>query len=52
MFIMGVIRTDMCCEVHQAMTELSRSDHTTSEPHVDLGVSRKSRDFIVLVKII
>ena len=41
-----------CTEVHEAMTEPSGSKHTTSEQHVELGTSRKSRDFIDLVKII
>ena len=34
------------------MTELSGSKHATSEQHVELSSSRKSRDFIDLVKII
>ena len=41
-----------CAEVHEAMTEPSGSKYTTSEQHVELGTSRKSRDFIDLVKII
>ena len=39
-------------EVREAMTELSGSKHTTSEQHVELGTSQKSRNFINLVKII
>ena len=30
-----------CAEVHEAMTELSRSKHTTREQHVELGNLKK-----------
>ena len=50
--LLWVLSGHKCAEVHEAMTELSGSKHTTSEQHVELGTSRKSRDFIDLVKII
>ena len=50
--LLWVLSRHKCAEVHEAMTELSGSKHTTSEQHVELGTSRKSRDFIDLVKII
>ena len=50
--LLWVLSGHKCSEVHEAMTELSGSKHTTSEQHVELGTSRKSRDFIDLVKII
>ena len=40
-----------CAEVKEAMTELSGSKHTASEPQVELGTLRESKDFIDLVKI-
>ena len=39
-------------EVHEAITELSGSEHTTSEQYFGLGTSQKSRYLIDLVKII
>ena len=50
--LLWVLSGHKCAEVHEAMAELSGSKHTTSEQHVELGTSRKSRDFIDLVKII
>ena len=50
--LLWVLSGHKCSEVHEAMTELSGSKHTTTEQHVELGTSGKSRDFIDLVKII
>ena len=50
--LLWVLSGHKFAEVHEAMAELSGSKHTTSEQHVELGTSRKSRDFIDLVKII
>ena len=50
--LLWVLSGHKCTEVHAAMTELSESKHTANEQHVELGTSRKSRDFIDLVKII
>ena len=44
--LLWVLSGHKCAEVHEAMIELSGSKHTTSEQHVELGTSRKSRDFI------
>ena len=50
--LLWVLSGHKCAEVREVMTELSGSKHTTSEQHVELGTSQKSRDFIDLVKII
>ena len=50
--LLWVLSGHKCAEIHEAMTELSASKHTTSEQHIELGDSRKGRDFIDLVKII
>ena len=41
-----------CCDIHEAIAELSGSKHTTSETHIELGTTQKTQDFIDLVKII
>ena len=50
--LLWVLSEHKYAEIHEAMTDLSTSKHTTSEQHIELGDSRKGRDFIDLVKII
>ena len=50
--LLWILSGHKCAEVHEAMIELSGSEHTTREQHVELGTLRKSGDFIYLVKII
>ena len=41
-----------CARYHDAMCSLTKIQHVTSEQHVDLGQSRKQRDFTDLQKIL
>ena len=40
-----------CAGIHNAMTALTNTKHTTSEQHIDLSGSRSNRDFKDLSKI-
>ena len=40
-----------CAAVHQSMVSVTKTIHQTSEQHVELGVSRKKRDFEDFMKV-
>ena len=34
-----------CASVHNAMSEITLAKHTTSEQHVEMGITRRHRDY-------